>query len=86
MSIYKSVVDKLNIEFDFQDIYSHTFGRNPFCYEYGDGEDIISFINMIVFYKEDDKTTDLEEVYITCREQAIGYLKTMKTMYDNLSK
>jgi len=41
---------------------------------------------MIVFYEEDDKITDLEEVCITCREQAIGYLKTMKIMHDNLSK
>jgi len=86
MSIYQSVVDKLNTEFNFNDIYSHTFSGNPFCYEYGDGEDIISFINMIVFYEEDDKITDLEEVYIICREQAFGYLEVMKIMHDNLSK
>lgn len=86
MSRYKNIVDKLNKEFDCNDIYSHTYSGNPFCYEYGDGEEVIDFCNATVYYENEEDVINLpeNEVYNICRNQAISYLEVMKLMYENV--
>ena len=88
MSKYQSIVDKLNKEFNYNDIYSHTYSGNPFCYEYGDGEDIISFCNIIIYYETKENVINLpeNEVYNICKNQTVRYLEVMKLMYENTIK
>jgi hypothetical protein len=86
MSKYQSIVDKLNEEFDCNDVYKHTYSGNPFCYEYGDGEEVIDFCNATVYYENEEDVINLSEneVYNICRNQAINYLEVMKLMYENV--
>ena len=86
MGKYTEIINKLNTEFDYHNIFSHTFSYKPFTYEYGDGETIITFIDAIIYHEYENEKTDLsvEQVYDICRKQAINYLEITNIMYDKI--
>lgn len=86
MGKYTQIINRLNTEFDYLDIFSHAFSYKPFTYEYGDGDTIITFIDAIIYHEYENEKTDLsvEQVYDICKKQAINYLKIMNLMYNKI--
>lgn len=86
MGKYTEIINKLNTEFDYHNIFSYAFSYKPFTYEYGDEDTIITFIDAIIYHEYKNEKTDLsvEQVYDICRKQAINYLEITNIMYDKI--